>query len=136
MVCDGDIKPSHERSRELGLLNSFVFFDDPKNHTEIASLLKESIALVMFSNYETFGVVIAESLACGTPVIATKIPATEALVKENFGILVEPNDTLSLSYAINTMIEKYSSYPTQEMADFIASNFNPLHIAQQFDAHY
>jgi glycosyltransferase involved in cell wall biosynthesis len=136
IVCDGDIKTSHERSRELGLLNSFVFFDDSKNHTEIASLLKESIALVMFSNYETFGVVIAESLACGTPVIATRIPATEALVKENFGILVEPNDTLSLSYAINTMIGKYSSYPAQEMADFIALNFNPLHIAQQFDAHY
>lgn len=136
IVCDGDIKSSHERARELGLLNSFVFFDAAKSHSEIALLLNESIALIMFSNYETFGIVIAESLACGTPVIATRIPATEALVNENFGILVEPNDLPALSNAINSMIDTFETFPSEEMADFIASTFNPLHIAQQFDSHY
>jgi glycosyltransferase involved in cell wall biosynthesis len=135
-ICDGDIKKQHEKARELGLLNSFVFFEDEKSQTEIAQLLKNSTALVMFSNYETFGIVTAEALACGTPVIATEIAATQELVHPNFGILVPCDDTAKLANAMLAIIENTNPYPIEEMHQFIASNFSKEQIAKSFQSYY
>ena len=135
-ICDGDIKKQHEKARELGLLNSFVFFEDEKSQTEIAQLLKNSTALVMFSNYETFGIVTAEALACGTPVIATEIAATQELVHPNFGILVPCDDTTKLANAMLAIIENTTPYPIEEMHQFIASNFSKEQIAKSFQSYY
>lgn len=135
-ICDGDIKKQHEKARELGLLNSFVFFEDEKSQTEIAQLLKNSTALVMFSNYETFGIVTAEALACGTPVIATDIPATQELVQDRFGALVPCDDSDKLAKAMHTIIENKIPFPIEEMHQFIASRFSKEHIAASFQSYY
>ncbi len=135
-ICDGDIKKQHEKARELGLLNSFVFFENEKSHTEIAQLIKNSSALVMFSNYETFGIVTAEAIACGTPVIATEIPATQELVNEHFGILVPCDDSEKLAQAMDTIIENKIIFPIEEMHQFIASRFSKENIAASFQSYY
>ena len=104
-VCDGDMKLMNEKARELGIYNNFVFFKDEQKTEDIANLLQQSDALVMFSNYETFGIVCAEALACGTPVIATDIPATKELVNENNSILIETENVEMLTGALLSFIE-------------------------------
>ena len=104
-VCDGDMKLMNEKARELGIYNNFVFFKEEQKTEDIAKLLQESDALVMFSNYETFGIVCAEALACGTPVIATDIPATKELVNENNSILIETENVEMLTGALLSFIE-------------------------------
>lgn len=58
-------------------------------------------ALVVPSLYESFGLVTVEALACGTPVIVSKIGKMKTIVKEGKnGNFFLPNDPTSLSQAL------------------------------------
>lgn len=51
---------------------------------------------------EPYGLVLAESLACGTPVIAYNIGAAPEILTSKTGILVEPNNIEELAKAFKT----------------------------------
>jgi GalNAc-alpha-(1->4)-GalNAc-alpha-(1->3)-diNAcBac-PP-undecaprenol alpha-1,4-N-acetyl-D-galactosaminyltransferase len=74
-------------------------------------LLKKSEFFVMASRWEGFGMVHAEALACGVPIIATDCPAgPKEIIRHNIdGILVENQNELDLS----TAIEKLISHPEE-----------------------
>jgi glycosyltransferase involved in cell wall biosynthesis len=61
----------------------------PRN--DMPYLISAATALVMLSRHEGFGLPIVESMACGTPVIATNIPVFKEVLS-NAGILVKPNN--------------------------------------------
>lgn len=65
---------------------------------------------VLSSNYETFGVVLIESLVCGTPVIATKCGGPEDIVDESNGILIDVGDKSALKRAMHSMYENKNKY--------------------------
>jgi len=72
--------------------------------------MSKSHVFVLSSNYETFGVVLIEAMACGIPVITTKCGGPEDIVNQNNGILVEKNNKEALSKAminIKNNIQKY-----------------------------
>lgn len=110
IICDGDTKLLHEKCRELNLLNSFVFFESTQKSEAIAKAIQESIATILFSNYETFGIVAIESLACGVPVIASRIPVFESLISAKDGILVTPKATTELTKAMQTLLSDPSIF--------------------------
>ena len=60
---------------------------------------------VLPSNIESFGIVILESMACGTPVVATRVGGVPDIIndKEN-GILVPPKDPKKLADAISYLL--------------------------------
>ena len=61
------------------------------NKLSIALEMQQANAFVHASNYETFSVVCAEALCCGTPVIASNVGGIPEFVNESNGILVENN---------------------------------------------
>jgi len=67
---------------------------------EIANLLRRSRLLVLPSLEEALGMVIVESLASGTPVVATNVGGIPEVLPSQAGILVSPNDPYELSDAI------------------------------------
>ena len=68
---------------------------------DTARYLREaSVALVTPCWDEPFGLVVAEALACGTPVAAFDRGAISELLTENDGLTVAPNDVEALSDAI------------------------------------
>ncbi|WP_369360660.1 glycosyltransferase [Streptomyces sp. cg2] len=66
-------------------------------------LLASSRLLCMPSRYETFGMVAAESLATGTPVLAFDIPHLRDLVTDDVGVRVPPADVDAYATALTAL---------------------------------
>jgi D-inositol-3-phosphate glycosyltransferase len=62
--------------------------------------------LVVPSYYESFGLVALESLACGTPVVATRVGAMDTLIKDGkTGLLIDTPAPRSLASGIEKIME-------------------------------
>jgi glycosyltransferase involved in cell wall biosynthesis len=69
-------------------------------HDKIPSVLQKMDAFVIPQNIGGLGLSVMEAMSCGLPVITTAIGETKRLIRENEGILVEPD---SASAVINGM---------------------------------
>jgi glycosyltransferase involved in cell wall biosynthesis len=59
--------------------------------------------LCMPSRYETFGMVAAEAMACGKPVVGSDLLCLRELVKRDTGVLVPPGDEVALAGAMRRL---------------------------------
>ena len=103
---------------------------------QVAQQLHEADAFILFSNYETAGVVLAESLAVGTPVISTPVGLAPELIDENCGIIVPVADEQALAQAMLAIMDKKKVFDEKKMrkkaADFTQEAVgNALHDVYQ-----
>lgn len=83
-----------------------IVFPHMKERNKIADVYRASDVLVMPSLEEVFGMVAAESMACGTPVIAYATGGLPEVLGDNEGgILVARGDIAGLADAIMKMID-------------------------------
>jgi glycosyltransferase involved in cell wall biosynthesis len=69
-------------------------------HRELAHLVGGAIAALCTPRWEEpYGLVVAEALACGTPVAAFRRGGVPALLSPDCGVLAEPDDVASLASA-------------------------------------
>jgi glycosyltransferase involved in cell wall biosynthesis len=70
-------------------------------------IVASSDALILTSNYESFGVVLLESMACGIPIIATDCPfgPREVCDDKRCGVLVPPGDPEQFALAMQKVME-------------------------------
>ena len=95
-----------KRVLELGLLGN-VLLVGRKMHDEIPMWLNASDILVLPSISEGFPTVIPEAMACGKPVIGTKVGGIpEAITNDDLGILVNPRDPAAIAAAIIDALER------------------------------
>lgn len=73
---------------------------------EIARYLASSDALVHAGTQETFGLVVLEAMACGTPVVGTRAGALAENVPESCGELARPLDAAHLAERICALFER------------------------------
>lgn len=105
IVGDGDLRPVYEQqAADSGVPVTFagrVEQSDLPDFYRLASLT----VLPSLTMGEAFGLVLLESLACGTPVIASNLPGVRTVVEPGSdGLLVEPGDVTGLANAINKLI--------------------------------
>jgi glycosyltransferase involved in cell wall biosynthesis len=108
IVGDGDMRAEYERrARELGLDNRVTFTgrlsdDDLRSRYQAADVT----VLPSTTMGEAFGLVLVESMACGTPVIASDLPGVRSVVANGVdGYLTPPGDVVSLVASIQRMFE-------------------------------
>lgn len=118
---------------ELGVENNIKFLGFKNNPYKY---LSKSDVFVLTSNWEGFGHVIVEAMACGTPVIATncKSGPDEILLDNKYGILVGVEDYMSLADEISDILyksEKREFYIRQGHER--AKRFDALIIVKEYD---
>lgn len=85
----------------------FICVDAITSTEQLAAYYSMADIFVNPSQYETFGKTSAESLMCGTPVIAYANTATVEVVAPDCGILVNPSSGVNgLIEAIHTLLQK------------------------------
>lgn len=77
-----------------------------KNQLELAELYAAADLLVNPSSFETFGLVTAEAMACGTPVVAYRNTGTAELVTEACGVLVDNQNVEKLIEAVRHVLSR------------------------------
>jgi D-inositol-3-phosphate glycosyltransferase len=86
--------------REKGL-ETHVLFLGSKDQSELKKYYSAADALIVPSLYESFGLVVLEALACGTPVVVSQIGKMKTIVKEGRnGFCFQPNSPDSLAECI------------------------------------
>lgn len=107
---DGEERAALEaRAGALGLGERVDFLGRLERPAVLAALQRCQV-LVSTSRVETFGLTLAEALACGRPVLATRSGGPEFLVGEGDGILVPVGDRAVLAEALARMRAGYADY--------------------------
>lgn len=107
LAGDGPLRPALESlAAELGIEAS-VRFLGAQTRAEVAALMGRAAALALPSRSEGWGMVVAESLARGTPVVASRVGGVpEIMGSEDAGILVEPDNERALAAALVAILER------------------------------
>jgi glycosyltransferase involved in cell wall biosynthesis len=106
IVGDGDLRPSYERqANDLGIAGRTIFAGAIVHEETPPFFCSADVTVLPSSPPESFGLVLIESLACGTPVITSDIPGVRMVVDHGSdGLLVKPGDPAALAGAIRQML--------------------------------
>lgn len=99
---------------------------------EVANQMQNADSFVLATRFEAFGVVFIEALACGTPIIGTKVGGPEYIIDKKNGILVEPENSEALSTAMITLMENYSQYNKKEISRTAANKYDKNIVAKKY----
>ena len=119
-------------AKEKGVLDNFIVFHGELPYDEVPAYYAMSICLVMFSNFESLPCVIVEALSCGIPVISTDVGGIKEYITAKEGILIPKGDIDSLVEAMNYMLDNYTSYNNQYLANYARENFSIEAVAEKF----
>lgn len=137
MVGDGkDRAATEEYARTLHLSEENVAFIGKLQPPQIKEALDGCSFSVLFSNYENQPVVICESLACGKPVVATRVGGIPELIDNSNGITVPVQDEEALLDALNRMLDSYMDYDPQEISRKAYTRFSFEEVGRQLDGIY
>jgi glycosyltransferase involved in cell wall biosynthesis len=111
LTCAGSLDRdpvSAARIRELvdaEQLGKRVALAGELDSTELAALYDSADVFVHASLHETYGMVVAEALARGVPVVGSATGAIPDLVGSDAGVLVPPGDAAALESALSSVID-------------------------------
>jgi len=97
---------------------------------DLADELQQASCLALTSNYETFGIVAFEALACGIPVVATDVADLAGFIDPAFGKIVKPGDTIALAVALEDVLDHPSRYDRQQMRDKVKTLYSSEAVAE------
>lgn len=121
---------------ELNLQNCKIIFLEHQSHSEMVHHLQKASVCISFSNYETFGIVIPEAIACGTPVIATDTGVVSDFKNVSFcKVIPIKNEELLLASILNYKTF-FSDIAIYKMHAFIKQQFSKEIISNKFSLLY
>jgi glycosyltransferase involved in cell wall biosynthesis len=91
---------------------------------EVPPVMAACHVFVMPSSYETFGLVFAEAMAAGKPVIGCLGTAAEEIVPGFAGILVPPNDDIALTLALRQAIQDIGRFDRARIRAYAREHFS------------
>lgn len=107
---DGPQRATYQvKAQALGIADRVQWLG-PVSRAQAPALFRDCHIYVMPSRHETFGVVYAEAIASGKPIIATRCGGPEFIVNDQNGKLIDIGDVAALAQAMQTMADEWKSY--------------------------
>jgi glycosyltransferase involved in cell wall biosynthesis len=128
------LQKAQQTAKSLGLKN--VVFKGMIPQEELPAYYQSADALVMFSNYETFCVVVYEALSCGTYVITTDVADLGKIISKKYGTIIPPKDETQLKQAIQDVLENKISCASEEAHQLIEEHFSEKQIGKKLYDYY
>lgn len=113
-----------KKLEEMADSNSQITFTGELSLGDTAKKIAKADALVSFSKYETFAAPVAESWACGKPVIVSSESGISPFVNRENGIVVGSNAHEELGMAMRYLFDHYKDYDPESISEFARSHFN------------
>jgi glycosyltransferase involved in cell wall biosynthesis len=112
------------KARQLGLADAVVFAGYVPE-AEKADHYRLADGFVLAGRCEGFGIVLLEAMACGLPVVASKLDGSrEALRGGALGILVDPGDPADLEAGLLRALERPAGVVPEGLDYFSAERFD------------
>ncbi len=70
---------------------------------DIAAFLSDADVFVLSSRDEAFGLVILEAMACGVPIVATRVSGPAEILDSETALLVDPDDPAAMAAAVTAV---------------------------------
>ncbi len=127
-----DWQETVDYAKELGLTNHHVVFTGLLTGQLLVDAYQECTALVLFSHYETQGVVLLEAFACGKPVVASNTGGIPEVMSPERGILVEPENENELFELLKKVLHGHPFADAEEIRGYAVDHFSEAAIGQLF----
>jgi D-inositol-3-phosphate glycosyltransferase len=101
---EAELEKLKEHSRSLGIEDKVSFLGSVEQQ-KLPLYYSAADVCVVPSYYETFGLVALESLACGTPVVATDVGGLKSIIRDGkTGYVVTDNNPMRLAEKIGNLL--------------------------------
>jgi glycosyltransferase involved in cell wall biosynthesis len=120
---DGELHDELQEQVASAGLHKSVHFLGRLNRDEVIAQLKACDCFVLSSKYETFGLVIAEAMLFGKPVISTRCGISQKIVDDKIGYVVEVGNEKQLADAMLKMMETKKTFDPNYIRDFTIRHF-------------
>jgi len=129
---DGEWRPQYQARARAILGERVQFVGDVPDHALPAYYrAADVVALPSIDRTEAFGLVLLEALACGTPVVASRLPGVRTLVEDGrTGFLVQPGSVDELTERIARCIRESATLGPNAHA-FVRAHYGWPTIAQR-----
>ena len=120
---------------DLNLSHKIKFLGRLSQEQVQEEILKTDCTIVN-SNFETFSMVVLETIFTGNPVICTKCGAPEQFINENNGILIEKGNTVALTEAIEYFALNCRNFNPEEVRNSLKNNYRKEVIQEKLNKLY
>ena len=127
---EGELK---KKVNEKGL-SEYVSFAGAVPNRKLADLYNKADCFVLPSRFETFGVVYAEALCTGTPIISTKNGGIDDIYEDGCGCLVGVDNEDELEDAMKRIMS--DTFDHRAIAEKYQSKFGESNFVQQIERVY
>ncbi len=131
--------PFEERLKKLAIeqgVEKQIFFLGKLNREEVIQLFDRSHVAVLSSFMETFGIVLAEAMFRGLPVVSTASGGPEEFINPENGLMAKYNDQEDLGDKLEEMYLHYNRYDGVKISEWAKGKFSEKIIVEKIIAVY
>jgi glycosyltransferase involved in cell wall biosynthesis len=118
-------------AKAVGIPRTNISFSGFISYKQVADILKQSHAMIMFSRFENLPCVVIEALCCGVPVISTHVGGIPEIINKSNGILINNEDEDALYKAMEQLYSTYESYDRKAIAKSAQQKFSYATVGEQ-----
>ena len=120
---------------QLNLSEVTTFYGFMDTH-DVARMMQEADIFALTSLWENQPAVLLEAMACGLPVLASRVGGIPEIMTSDCGLLAEPGNVQSICENLELLMDNISAYPSEIISEYARMKFSPQAVGKAFSQAY